>query len=760
MDSIYLIIVIVLLGLAVLDIIVGVSNDAVNFLNSSIGSKVAPIRIIFAVAALGILLGTMFSSGMMEVARSGVFYPEKFTFPSIMMLFLAVMLTDVILLDLFNTFGLPTSTTVSLVFELLGASVAVALYTIWTTESGGNLGEFINSGKALAIITGIFTSIAIAFLVGSIIMYISRIIFSFNYKKPFKYLGALWGGIALTAITYFAVFKGLKGSVLVSSELLAYLEGNMGMALLYTLGTWTILMAILQHIFRVKILKVIVLSGTAALAMAFAGNDLVNFIGVFMAGFDSFHIAQEVVASGGDLNTLYMGKLSEPVVANIYWLLGAGTLMTLSLFLSKKSRTVSNTEVNLARKGEGIERFSSSPLSRSIVRGSLTLSKSISTIIPESMKKFIDKRFEPVELENKASFDLIRASVNLTVSAMLISLGTSLKLPLSTTFVTFMVAMSSSLADRAWGRESAVYRINGVLTVVAGWFLTALVAFSAALAVGLFLMWGGKIAIVIMIAIVVIMLLKSSKLHTKRKSKEEQQQQVLSTKDQLITSCNNDVHMVLDRTLWILKKVIDGLNDENRKSARKAMNEAIELYEKFKDKRDYEVVPTIESIQMNALDLEQEYVQLVDYSYELTKSLKAISESTFNYINNNHSAFSKEQIDDLKVFYNTLTDVFNCYNEMEKTGDYSNFNKVTNLRDFILELNPKLTKRQIKRVKEGVSSTRNSILFLNLVNESKIVTLQSGNLIKSHRNFREQSSKHSMTMIGAKELIKDATLNL
>ena len=760
MDSIYLIIVIVLLGLAVLDLIVGVSNDAVNFLNSSIGSKVAPIRIIFAVAALGVLLGTMFSSGMMEVARSGVFYPEKFTFPSIMMLFLAVMLTDVILLDLFNTFGLPTSTTVSLVFELLGASVAVALYTIWTTESGGNLGEFINSGKALAIITGIFTSIAIAFLVGSIIMYISRIIFSFNYKKPFKYLGALWGGIALTAITYFAVFKGLKGSVLVSSELLAYLEGNMGMALLYTLGTWTILMAILQHIFRVKILKVIVLSGTAALAMAFAGNDLVNFIGVFMAGFDSFHIAQEVVASGGDLNTLYMGKLSEPVVANIYWLLGAGTLMTLSLFLSKKSRTVSNTEVNLARKGEGIERFSSSPLSRSIVRGSLTLSKSISTIIPESMKKFIDKRFEPVELENKASFDLIRASVNLTVSAMLISLGTSLKLPLSTTFVTFMVAMGSSLADRAWGRESAVYRINGVLTVVAGWFLTALVAFSVALAVGLFLMWGGKIAIVIMIAIVVIMLLKSSKLHTKRKSKEEQQQQVLSTKDQLITSCNNDVHMVLDRTLWILKKVIDGLNDENRKSARKAMNEAIELYEKFKDKRDYEVVPTIESIQMNALDLEQEYVQLVDYSYELTKSLKAISESTFNYINNNHSAFSKEQIDDLKVFYNTLTDVFNCYNEMVKTGDYSKFNKVTNLRDFILELNPKLTKRQIKRVKEGVSSTRNSILFLNLVNESKIVTLQSGNLIKSHRNFREQSSKHSMTMIGAKELINNATLNL
>lgn len=760
MDSIYLIIVIVLLGLAILDLFVGVSNDAVNFLNSSIGSKVAPVKIIFAVASIGVLIGTMFSSGMMEIARSGVFYPEKFTFPAIMMLFLAVMLTDVLLLDIFNTFGLPTSTTVSLVFELLGAAVAVALFTIWTTETGENLGEYINSGKALAIISGIFISIAIAFIVGSIIMYLSRIIFSFKYKKPFKYLGALWGGIALTAITYFAIFKGLKGSVLVTADTLLYLESNMGTALLYTLLGWTLFMALMQHVFKVKILNVIVLVGTAALAMAFAGNDLVNFIGVFMAGFDSFHIAQEFAASGGEVNSLYMNGLSEPVTANIYWLLGAGIIMVLALTFSKKTRTVSDTEVNLARKGEGIERFSSSPLSRSIVRGSLAFGKSMDKITPESLKKFIDKRFEPVELENKASFDLIRASVNLTVSAMLISLGTSLKLPLSTTFVTFMVAMGSSFADRAWGRESAVYRINGVLTVVAGWFLTALLAFTAAMIVAFFLMWGGKIAIAIMLVLVIFLLSRSGKLHSKRKSKVEQHQQILSSKDQLITSCNKDVHLVLDKTLWILKKVIDGLNNENRKVARKAMNESIELYEKFKDKRDYEVVPTLESIQINALDLEQEYVQLVDYSYELTKSLKAISESTFNYINNNHSAFSKDQIDDLKLIYNTLSDVYSGYTIMEESGDYSMFHKVTSLRDFILELNPKLTKRQIKRVKEGVSSTRNSILFLNLVNESKIVTLQSGNLMKSHRNFKEQSSKQSGTMIGVKEIIKDATLNL
>src|SRR5690554_2105364 len=492
MDSIYLIIVMILLGLAVLDLVVGVSNDAVNFLNSSIGSKVAPLWAIFTVASIGVLIGALFSSGMMEIARSGVFYPEKFTFPAIMILLLAVMLTDVILLDLFNTFGLPTSTTVSLVFELLGAAVAVALFTVWASGSGENLGEYINSGKALAIIGGIFISIAVAFIMGSLIMYLSRLIFSFNYRKPFKYLGALWGGIALTAITYFAIFKGLSGSVLVTEDFLFYLEHNMGTALLYTFVGWTALMALLQHLFRVNILRIIVLAGTAALAMAFAGNDLVNFIGVFMAGFDSFKIAQGIAAAGGDVEGLYMGMLSEPVVANIGWLLGAGVIMVLALWFSKKSRSVTETEVNLSRKGEGIERFSSSPLSRSIVRNSLNMSKSIHKFTPEPVRKFIDKRFTPVALENNASFDLIRASVNLTISALLISLGTSLKLPLSTTYVTFMVAMGASLADRAWGRESAVYRINGVLTVVAGWLLTALVAFTAAFLVGPLLDVGWK----------------------------------------------------------------------------------------------------------------------------------------------------------------------------------------------------------------------------------------------------------------------------
>ncbi|WP_298648224.1 inorganic phosphate transporter [uncultured Proteiniphilum sp.] len=759
MDPVYLIIVIILLGLAALDLIVGVANDAVNFLNSSIGSKVAPLWVILTVASIGVMIGTLFSSGMMEIARSGVFYPEKFTFPAIMILFLAVMLTDVILLDLFNTFGLPTSTTVSLVFELLGAAVAVALFTIWTSGSGEQLGEFLNSGKALAIIGGIFISIAIAFVAGSAIMYISRLIFSFNYTRTFKYLGAIWGGIALTAITYFAIFKGLKGSVLVSPDMLDYLEHNMGTALLYTFIGWTVFMAILQHLFRVRILKVIVLAGTAALAMAFAGNDLVNFIGVFMAGYDSFRIAQDVAASGGDINLLHMGKLSEPVVANIWWLLGAGVIMVLALWFSKKSRTVTETEVNLARKGEGVERFSSSSLSRSMVRSSLNLSKSIGRVMPVSAKDFINRRFQPVELENKASFDLIRASVNLTIAALLISLGTSLKLPLSTTYVTFMVAMGSSLADRAWGRESAVYRINGVLTVVAGWLLTALVAFSASMLVGLFLMWGGKIAIAVMLLLVVFILFKSGKLHSKLKSKEQQHQQILSSEQQLVTSCNNEVHLMLEKTLSIYKRVVEGLKDEDRKLVRKATGEAYELYERFKDKRDYEVVPTLESIQMNALELEQEYVQLVDYSYEITKSLKVISEATFRYIDNNHTAFSKEQVEDLKVIYKILSEAFAGYEKMEKSGDYGQFNLIVNMREAILDLNPKLTKRQIKRVKAGESTTRSSILFLSLVNESKIITLQSSNLMKSHRNFKEQYAK-SVSERNTKHFLEQAPLDV
>lgn len=758
MDSIYLIIVIILLGLAVMDLVVGVANDAVNFLNSSIGSKVAPLWLILTVASFGVLVGSLFSSGMMEIARSGVFYPEKLTFHAVMILFLAVMITDVVLLDVFNTFGLPTSTTVSLVFELLGAAVAVSLFSIWSNNSG-NLGDYINSGKALAIISGIFISIAIAFVVGTAIMYLSRLIFSFNYNKPFLFLGAIWGGIALTAITYFAIFKGLKGSVLISKEFLNLLNHNMGQAILYAFAGWTLFMALLQFVFRVNILKVVVLAGTAALALAFAGNDLVNFIGVFMAGKDSFLIAQDIVASGGSIDTLFMSELNKPVIAQWQWLFGAGVIMVLALWLSKKSRTVTETEVNLARKGEGMERFSSSSLSRSIVHGAMNLGRSIDKATPQHIKDYIDRRFEPIPVENNASFDLIRASVNLTISALLISLGTSLKLPLSTTYVTFMVAMGTSLADRAWGRESAVYRINGVLTVVAGWLLTALIAFSASLFVGLFLMWGGKIAIFVTLSLVGFMLFKSGKLHTKRKAKQEKKQLHLSTEEQLVTECTNEVKAVMDKTLDIFKLTIEGLKSENRKMMKTVLADTNSLYEKYKDKRMFEVVPTLETIQINALDLEQEYVQLVDYSYEITKSLKAMVEAGYNYIDNNHTALSREQLDDLRLVYNTLAESYSLFAEMIDSNNYTNFQELIGLRQSMTELNVKLTKKQIKRAKDNSTTTRSSILFLNLINESKIIALQSSNLMYSQRNFSEQYSKLATELTTA-EIVKNTQLTL
>lgn len=758
MDSIYLIIVIILLGLAVMDLVVGVANDAVNFLNSSIGSKVAPLWLILTVASFGVLVGSLFSSGMMEIARSGVFYPEKLTFHAVMILFLAVMITDVVLLDVFNTFGLPTSTTVSLVFELLGAAVAVSLFSIWSNNSG-NLGDYINSGKALAIISGIFISIAIAFVVGTAIMYLSRLIFSFNYNKPFLFLGAIWGGIALTAITYFAIFKGLKGSVLISKEFLNLLNHNMGQAILYAFAGWTLFMALLQFVFRVNILKVVVLAGTAALALAFAGNDLVNFIGVFMAGKDSFLIAQDIVASGGSIDTLFMSELNKPVIAQWQWLFGAGVIMVLALWFSKKSRTVTETEVNLARKGEGMERFSSSSLSRSIVHGAMNLGRSIDKATPQHIKDYIDRRFEPIPVENNASFDLIRASVNLTISALLISLGTSLKLPLSTTYVTFMVAMGTSLADRAWGRESAVYRINGVLTVVAGWLLTALIAFSASLFVGLFLMWGGKIAIFVTLSLVGFMLFKSGKLHTKRKAKQEKKQLHLSTEEQLVTECTNEVKTVMDKTLDIFKLTIEGLKSENRKMMKTVLADTNSLYEKYKDKRMFEVVPTLETIQINALDLEQEYVQLVDYSYEITKSLKAMVEAGYNYIDNNHTALSREQLDDLRLVYNTLAESYSLFAEMIDSNNYTNFQELIGLRQSMTELNVKLTKKQIKRAKDNSTTTRSSILFLNLINESKIIALQSSNLMYSQRNFSEQYSKVATELTTA-EIVKNTQLTL
>jgi len=736
MDTIYIVIVLVILGLAALDLVVGVANDAVNFLNSAIGSKVAPLWMILTVASAGILIGSLFSSGMMEVARSGVFYPDKFTFNDIMLLFLAVMVTDVILLDVFNTFGLPTSTTVSLVFELLGAAVAVALVNIWQTDSGVLL-DYINSGKALTIISGILVSVVIAFVVGSLIMYLSRLLFSFNYKNSFKYLGAIWTGLALTAISYFAIFKGLKSTTLVSKDFINYISDNIWTILALTWVGWTIFMAILQLIFKVNILKIIILAGTVALALSFAGNDLVNFIGVFMAGLSSYEIASGVVATGGSIETLTMGKLAEPITVNAYYLFGAGIVMILALWFSKKARSVTATGVDLSRQGEGVERFSSTSASRSLVRSAININKLVSSITPKKVSNFIESRFEPVkESDTDAAFDLIRASVILTVSALLISLGTSLKLPLSTTYVTFMVAMGSSLADRAWGRESAVYRISGVLTVISGWFLTAIVAFTVSATIAFGLMYGGIYAIIGSIVLVVFLSIQFAIIHKKREAKIEIRiDNVHKTEHDIIMECTKEIEQSVNHIINIYQGVLDGLFAEDRKALNKLYKMSDEFHGNSKRRRLNEVLPTIQKLEHQSLDTAQYYVQTVDYFYEISISLRFITESSFKFIDNAHEGFSIEQIEDLKVLENEFTSIYRYFNEMIQKNDYSGMATIKERRTVLLDLYSELVKKQILRTKEKKSGSRNTILYLNILNETKVIAMKSVSLMRAQMNL-------------------------
>ena len=473
MSPIFTVIVVILALLAILDLVVGVSNDAINFLNSALGSKVASFRTIVSVAAMGILVGVLTSHGMMEVARNGVFHPEAFTFNEIMFLYVGVMLTDVVLLDGFNKLGLPTSTTVSMIFELLGSAVAVSVYKIYTDSSLTleSVGSLVNSGKALGMISAILVSVVLSFITGALIMYISRLLFTFRYAKPFKRYGALWCGVAIVGILYFALFKGLKSSGLMTSEMSGYVSDHIYMVLLVAWIAASAILWVLQRL-KVSILKITILSGTFALALAFAGNDLVNFIGVPLAGIDSYRLAD----ASGNMNML-MGALNDPEAANVGLLAIAGVVMVITLFFSSDARKVSQTELTLASQQDENERFNSTPFSRALVRISVNLSNYYRRVLPNSWVDAINRRFIPLSSEERgnSNFDKIRAVVNLASAAILICIGTSFKLPLSTTYVVFMVSMGSSLSDRVWGRDSAVYRISGVVAVIMGWFVTDMI---------------------------------------------------------------------------------------------------------------------------------------------------------------------------------------------------------------------------------------------------------------------------------------------
>ena len=742
MDNFYLIIVVVLFALAISDLIVGVSNDAVNFLNSAFGSKAAPRWAILIIASLGILVGATFSSGMMEVARKGIFHPDQFYFAEIMIIFVAVMLTDIILLDFYNTVGLPTSTTVSIVFELLGAAVAVALVKIMNSDQTLlDLGNYINSAKALAIITGILLSVVVAFSAGALVQYITRIIFTHKYDKRFKYFGAIFGGFAITAITYFILIKGAKGSSFISKEALVWIKSNTFTIIASCFVGWTIVLQLLVWFIRLNILKVIVLVGTFALAMAFAGNDLVNFIGVPLAGFKSF---QAYIANGaGDPYSLTMEVLTGKVQTETYLLLIAGIVMTLTLWFSKKARTVTETELSLSNQNEGDERFGSSYFGRIIVRRSLAANNRLKSILPYRIQRSINKSFvhpgavAGIDKKDIPSFDMIRASVNLTVASILIALGTSLKLPLSTTYVTFMVAMGTSLADRAWGRDSAVYRITGVITVIGGWFFTAFCAFSAAFIFANLINWFGGYAIVFLLGLALFFVVRSHRIH-KRKSDMlvNEDDDSLIIKGDAAEQCTHAVSTLTAKIPGIFGKMITGLAYEDRANLKECSKKVNKLNAEVKKIKN-QVPDMVKILREDSVYSGPFYVQLIDYLREMAHATSFIVEPVYEYIDNNHKALQAEQIEELNIIQAKLSEFFTHINTIINDRNYMNENidSVLEEQEVLLKSIKKFRKEQIKRIKAEKVGTRNSVLFLGILNETKNLILYAGNLLKSARDF-------------------------
>jgi len=743
MESYYIFIVAILAILALTDLVVGVSNDAVNFLNSSIGAKAAPFKLIMIIAAFGILVGTTFSGGMMEVARKGIFHPDQFYFDEIMIIFLAVMMTDILLLDLFNTFALPTSTTVSIVFELLGAAVAVSLIKISALDDSiGTIGNYINSSSALLIITGILLSVAISFSVGLIIQWFVRLIFSFNYEKTYKYFGAIWGGIAITIITYFILIKGAKGSTLLTDEYSEWINANTLMILAVSFAGWTVLLQLIYLITKFNILKLIVLVGTFGLALAFAGNDLVNFVGVPLAGLESL---KSFLNSGVTDPSLYgMSSLAGKIKTPTYLLLLSGLVMVIALFKSKKAKTVVATSINLSRQDEGYERFESSILARNLVRGVINISTTISGVTPLFVKKFIDKKFDQKHFKERAkkdgvSFDLVRASVNLVVASALIALGTSLKLPLSTTYVTFMVAMGTSLADGAWGRDSAVYRISGVITVIGGWFFTAFSAFTGAFIMAYLIHLGGIFTIIALIVLIVFLMVKSFAVHKKRESSKvlTEDKDLLGIQvnsENILKSCKENVISTITTIAVLYNKSTSGFVNFKRKPLSKSMDEIKELDKDIKFLKN-SLPKIISRLKEEEIESGHYYVQVLDYLRETVNSISRLVKPVFTYIDNNHKPLLPDQKTELTELKNNIDSFFKTTIKILEEDGFKNIDGIVKEQQKLLENITKINKKQLKRIKNQEIGTKNSTLYLNVMSETKNLLLFTINLIKAQREF-------------------------
>lgn len=739
MDYFYIIIVGLLFLFAISDLVVGVSNDAVNFLNSAIGARAASFRFLMVIASIGVFVGALFSGGMMEVARSGIFHPTQFYFHEIMLLFLAVMITDVLLLDFFNTLGLPTSTTVSLVFELLGAAFVFSLIKI--VESGETLlqlSKYINSEKALAIISAIFISIAIAFTIGFIIMYLSRILFSFLYERYMRIGGSLFGGISIAIITYFIFLKGMKDLSFVSEQALEWINGNIPLLLGMIAGALTLLFIFLQFFIKVNVFKIVVFFGTFALAMAFAGNDLVNFIGVPMAGFKSFQI---FTASGSSSPEMFsMEMLAKPVSTELGFLLAAGVVMILTLWFSKKARSVTETSVNLSRQKDGVEQFGANPLSRAIVRMVYNIGSVFASRQKRRLSLFLDKRFEQPQADssdpNPPAFDMLRGALNLMVASTLIALGTSMKLPLSTTYVTFMVAMGTSLADRAWGRESAVYRVSGVFTVIGGWFLTAFIAFTVTAVIAFLLWWGDMIAIAVIVPLMFYILYRTHRFHKRKEFDKKNKTGLLdslrkkqSTLEEI--SCKS-ISEVIQVTPQILEDIHFGLKNEDIKRLKKTVKLIKVLDKKTEAYKDAinEMLNSTDDIQISWT----EYLLKINESLRgIVVSLSFIAKPSHQHLSNLHTSLNNDQLNEFEIIKQEITRLNNLILEYINPHKPYSGDLIVAEHQKILDAIDTMRINQINRMKKKDTPSRSSLLFLNIISELRLLSFQMVDIYQIER---------------------------
>ncbi len=715
-----------LTALAIADLVVGVSNDAVNFLNSAIGSKAISFRTIMIVASLGVAFGAIFSSGLMEVARKGIFVPGEFYFNEIMIIFMAVMLTDILLLDFFNTLGMPTSTTVSIVFELLGAAVAMALIKIGADNgSMSELGNYINTEKATEIIIGILASVVIAFTVGAIVQYISRLLLSFNFEKKPQWMAAIFGGVSLAAITYFIIIKGLKGTDYYS-YVKPYLEDKTSLIVLISFGVWTLLSYIVITALKTNIYKFIILVGTFALALAFAGNDLVNFIGVPIAAWQSY---EAWVASGVPATEFSMGVLAQKVDTPTYLLLIAGIIMVLTLWFSSKARAVLKTSIDLSSQGETQERFQPNFLSRIVVRSSMMASKYFNTVLPESAKNKIEKQFEKPVIElpkdktyELPAFDMVRAAINLVVASVLISIATSMKLPLSTTYVTFMVAMGTSLADRAWGSESAVYRVAGVFNVIAGWFGTALIAFVAAATVAYLIHMGGGTMIAILLGLAVFLLARNYINHN-RKTKEVKVEDSLNRSESnsiqgVIEESADNISKALKRISKINENTINGLINQDLIVLKKTKTTVVKLESEIDDIQN-NIFYFIKNLDDSYLGASKLYIDVIGDLQDMAQSIAFIAKISHKHINNNHKALKKNQAKELKEIDIKLRELFSKIRNIFDARSFDQLTPILEEKQLLLADVREYIQIQVERTRTTESSPKNATLYFSILLETK-----------------------------------------